>query len=202
MTTFNMEHFDLISYFILNTGDSRVNMDPLTTTIYTMFLRSHNRIASYLMSKYNTWKDEKIFQRARQINVAIYKKIIYKEWIPALLGENALKSVNRISIDNNGQVSNEFATAGIRFYFSMMPGELQIKTNTPVLIGSNVITRIEDTLETMELKNEFYKPRDMNKNNGLETIMEAILKQSAMAMDAAYVDDVIFSNIQLLIFYL
>lgn len=42
--------------------------------------------------------------------------------------------------------------------------------------------------EILEVKNEFYKPRDMRRN--LDMIMNAILNQKAMAMDSGYVDDV------------
>lgn len=45
----------------------------------------------------------------------------------------------------------------------------------------------------LKLKDEFYKPRDLAENEELENIIDAILKQKAMAMDTGYVADV--SNI-------
>lgn len=42
----------------------------------------------------------------------------------------------------------------------------------------------------MEIKNEYYKPRNLGTNNELDVIMDAILTQNSMAMDSAYVDDV------------
>lgn len=44
--------------------------------------------------------------------------------------------------------------------------------------------------EILELKNEFYKPRDLGRANELDRIQAAILQQNAMAMDSGYVDDV------------
>lgn len=42
----------------------------------------------------------------------------------------------------------------------------------------------------MRLKDEFYKPRDLSEDDELENIVDAVLKQKAMAMDTGYVADV------------
>lgn len=42
----------------------------------------------------------------------------------------------------------------------------------------------------LKLKEEFYKPRDLAEDDELENIIDAILKQKAMAMDTGYVADV------------
>lgn len=111
-------------------GDSRVNINPYVTTMYTIFLRSHNQIARALAHTNRSWKDEKIFRRARLINAGIYNKIIFEEWLPIVLGADVSNRINTesfLNVTKNGQVSNEFATAGIRFYYSMMPGDLEMK---------------------------------------------------------------------------
>lgn len=42
----------------------------------------------------------------------------------------------------------------------------------------------------LKLKEEYYKPRDLGEYDELENIIDAILKQKAMAMDTGYVADV------------
>lgn len=42
----------------------------------------------------------------------------------------------------------------------------------------------------LKLKEEYYKPRDLGEDDELENIIDAILKQKAMAMDTGYVADV------------
>lgn len=42
----------------------------------------------------------------------------------------------------------------------------------------------------LKLKDEYYKPRDLSEDDELENIIDAILKQKAMAMDTGYVADV------------
>lgn len=44
----------------------------------------------------------------------------------------------------------------------------------------------------LKLKEEYYKPRDLAEDEELENILDAILKQKAMAMDTGYVADVRF----------
>lgn len=112
-------------------GDTRVNSNPYVTVLYTIFLRSHNNIAKQLKVLNEKWSDEKLYQTARKINIEIYQRIVYEEWMKIVLGENVANSINnenfRATTDKeNDGVSNEFATAAIRFYNSMMPGDVFI----------------------------------------------------------------------------
>lgn len=43
----------------------------------------------------------------------------------------------------------------------------------------------------LKLKDEYYKPRDLGEDDELEIILDAILKQKAMAMDTGYVADLV-----------
>lgn len=126
-------------------GDSRVNVNPYVTTLYTIFLRSHNRIAQQLHKEHPTWTDAQLFAYARRINTGIYQKVVYQEWLNVVLGVTAAANINTSPIDtclNDGMVSNEFATAGIRFYYSMMPGDLKTTKDVNYFIRqSNIIIR-------------------------------------------------------------
>lgn len=125
-------------------GDSRVNINPYATTLYTIFLRSHNQIALRIAKGKQAWKDERIFQAARKINTAIYQKIVFNEWANVVLGnvEAALIRMEDFSAKfkkSYRAVSNEFATAGIRFYYSMMPGELKTTKDVQYFVRQNNI---------------------------------------------------------------
>lgn len=126
-------------------GDSRVNVNPYVTTLYTIFLRSHNRVAKQLQSDYPTWTDERLFAYARRINIGIYQKVVYQEWLNVVLGAVAAANINGSPTDtclHDGMVSNEFAAAGIRFYYSMMPGDLKTTKDVNYFIRqSNIIIR-------------------------------------------------------------
>lgn len=128
-------------------GDSRVNINPYATTLYTIFLRAHNLIARRIAKAKASWKDERIFQAARQFNTAIYQKIIYNEWANVVIGEPEAALIRMEDFSPKFKktyraVSNEFATAGIRFYYSMMPGELRTTRDVQYFVRqSNIVIR-------------------------------------------------------------
>lgn len=135
-------HNTTIDTVCYRSGDSRVNANPYVTTLYTIFLRSHNRIANELRKSQNgSWNDERLFQTARRINIAIYQKIIYEDWTTVVLGNSGATGLNT-QYEDDEAVSNEFATAGIRFYYSMMPGDLRTTKDVSYFVRQhNIIIR-------------------------------------------------------------
>lgn len=109
---------------------------------------------------------------ARKVNIKIYQKIAH-EWAETIFG-----SSNQIAPSNvkEQRVSNEFATAAIRFYNSMMPGEI----SNPAQTGKYSSFDVEDL---------FYKPKDLRKKEYFNHLVNSVLQQNAMSMDTSYVDD-------------
>lgn len=134
-------HNTTIDTVCYRSGDSRVNVNPYVTTLYTLFLRSHNRIAKRLRKDHPTWTDSELFTHARHINAGIYQKIIYGEWLNVVLGNIDAAAINTESniCNSDERVSNEFATAGIRFYYSMMPGDLKTTKDVSYFVRQNNI---------------------------------------------------------------
>ena len=69
-------------------GDFRVNEQLNLIVLHTLFMREHNRLAEKLAELNPGWEDERLFQKARKINVAQYQHIVYKEWLPIILGRS------------------------------------------------------------------------------------------------------------------
>lgn len=166
-------------------GDSRVNYSPYMILQHLIFQKSHNRIADQLKTLNPQWTDTKLLETARRINRAIFQKITYEEWLPMVVGHN---QALRIRSNNNADqvtavrgVSNEFATAAIRFYESMLPGDLFEMTKTSQ----------QQPKKLFELRDTFYQPQTLNWTQEFRTkIVESTLAQKAMALDASFVDDV------------
>ena len=72
-------------------GDFRVNEQLNLIVLHTLFMREHNRIATKLASMNPRWSDERIYQEARKINIAQYQHIIFKEWLPIIIGESFVR---------------------------------------------------------------------------------------------------------------
>ncbi|VDM79330.1 unnamed protein product, partial [Strongylus vulgaris] len=106
-------------------GDERSNEQPGLTVIHTLLLREHNRIASQLRRINNFWTDEQLFQEARRINIAKIQHVIFKEWLPVVLGCEAMakydlmpkKSGYFTGYDSHcdPSISQEMSTAAFRF---------------------------------------------------------------------------------------
>ncbi len=54
-------------------GETRTNENLGLVSMQTLFLREHNRIAKNLASINPSWDDERTFQEARKILIAIYQ---------------------------------------------------------------------------------------------------------------------------------
>ena len=72
-------------------GDTRTNDGVSLITFHTLFVREHNRLAEKLAELNPTWDDERLFQKARKINIAQYQHIVYKEFLPLLIGMSTIQ---------------------------------------------------------------------------------------------------------------
>ena len=158
--------------------DVRVNYSPYMILQYSIFQKSHNKIAEQLKELNPQWTDDELFNAAKRINQAIFQKITYEEWLPMVVGHRM-----GIKIRTNDEppttirgVSNEFATAAVRFYTSMMPGDLY---------------EFPSQRKVFELRETFYQTQAINWTREMEAkIVASTLLQKAMALDTSYVDDV------------
>jgi hypothetical protein len=106
-------------------GDPRTEDNVMLTSIQTIFLREHNRIARELQNQHPDWSSDDLYETARKINIAVYNNIIYDEYLPALLGTELAKLYNLLPQPKGyfygynpqiyPQVINEFATAAFRY---------------------------------------------------------------------------------------
>lgn len=182
-------------------GDSRVNANPLVTTLYTIFLRSHNKVAQKLKRMNPKWNDTQLFTVTKEINIAIYQKFIYNDWASVVLGKRMALEIRSKNNDHDSKkyksdkVSNEFGSAAVKFYNTMLPGNLLSHHDDPTRLLSHTSENIVDAVdgvsrhELLKLQDSFYKPRDLGKHHLLDQLMNAILRQHSMQMDSSYVDD-------------
>lgn len=71
-------------------GDTRASEQPGLAALHTLLMREHNRATKILKSLNPHWTDEQLFQNGRRIVSAINQHITYNEWLPRVLGWNAI----------------------------------------------------------------------------------------------------------------
>ncbi|GIX99517.1 peroxidase [Caerostris darwini] len=107
-------------------GDIRVNQHSTLTSLQTLFVREHNRIATILKILNPHWDDERLYQESRKINIAQLQSITYGEYLPYLLGPSLMEQFNLTVLpgsegtqyDSSVRLGmwNEFATAVFRLH--------------------------------------------------------------------------------------
>ncbi|XP_028417594.1 eosinophil peroxidase-like [Dendronephthya gigantea] len=95
-------------------GDSRTNEQLVLTSMHTLFVREHNRIARALGRLNPGWDGEKIYQETRKIVGAVLQKITYQDFLPIIIG-NTLPRYRGYNPNVNPDLLNAFSTAAFRF---------------------------------------------------------------------------------------
>lgn len=67
-------------------GEGRANENLGLTSLHTLFMREHNRVATELARVNPLWDDQTLFSEARKITIAQYQHITYNEWLPSVIG--------------------------------------------------------------------------------------------------------------------
>jgi peroxidase len=106
-------------------GDIRANENIELTALHVVFLREHNRLAGRIAAANPGLGDEEIYQRARRIVGAELQAITYNEWLPALLGQNALRPYADYDPAVNPGVANEFSTAALRIGHTLLGDDVE-----------------------------------------------------------------------------
>jgi hypothetical protein len=107
------------------TGDVRGNENIELTAMQTLFVRNHNRIAAELQAANPSWTDEQLYQEARKLNIAEEEMITYTEWIPAVLGPDALPEYQGYDPGSNASIATEFSTVAFRFGHSLLSSNIE-----------------------------------------------------------------------------
>ncbi|MEM9541576.1 MAG: peroxidase family protein [Cyanobacteria bacterium P01_E01_bin.42] len=161
-------------------GDVRANENSALLSIHTLFVREHNRLAETLANAHPNWTDEQVFQRARQINVAQYQAIIYREYLPALLGENTLPTYNGYNAAIDPGISRTFSTAAYRLGHTQLSSEIQRLTPDGSEIPEGHLT----------LSDVFFQPSATIEEAGIDPILRGVASSSSQRVDNQLIDDV------------
>ncbi len=159
-------------------GDVRANEQIALTAMHTLFVREHNRLCNEIAAANPGLTDEEIYQRVRKIIGAQMQVITYTEFLPLLLGPDAIPPYAGYDPGVNPGISNEFSTAAYRYGHSQLsPQLLRVKKQ-----GKEK--------EPVSLKDAFFSPKLVTKGGGIASLLRGLATQQAQEVDNKVVDGV------------
>ena len=143
---------------VVTAGDVRARDMPGLAAMHTLWMREHNRIATEIKALAKIpLNDEDIFQSARRILVAEMQSVVFSEYLPVVLGEQAMikyglqlpTEFSTYRNDVDPSITNAFATAAYRwgrftisshrcllaFFITVYMEDISIHGQTQVLLG-------------------------------------------------------------------
>lgn len=160
-------------------GDRRANENLALTSLQTLFFREHNRLVEDLATRHPEAGDEELYQAARKVVGAQIQKITYDEFLPSLLGEDALPAYEGYKPETDSSIHNIFASAAFRM------GHSQV---------GRAIRRIEENGDEIEhghlcLRAGFHQAPRLVSEGGVDPILRGLSEYLQEQTDLKVVDD-------------
>lgn len=165
------------SYFLA--GDIRANEQVGLTAMHTLFVREHNRRAQMIADARPELSGNEIYEHARAFVAAEMQAITFNEFLPKLLGEDAIPRYQGYREHVNAGIANLFATAAYRVGHTMLSTEvLRLEADGLVSEEGN-----------LDLASAFFSPVEIQ-DNGIDSILRGLASQQAQEIDVFIIDDV------------
>lgn len=161
-------------------GDVRVNENVVLTSMHTLFVREHNYWVDQLKAKHPHLTGDQLYQYAKAIVEAEIQHITYDEFLPALLGKNAMSAYAGYNASIDPRIATEFATAAFRVGHTMLSSDIfRIQENG-----------IESDYGHLTLQQAFFRPDMIMNQGGIDDILRGVSASYAQDIDAFIIDDV------------
>uniref|UniRef100_H2Z324 NAD(P)H oxidase (H2O2-forming) n=1 Tax=Ciona savignyi TaxID=51511 RepID=H2Z324_CIOSA len=105
-------------------GNPRGNENPFLLAFGMLWFRHHNWLARYLRDQHGNWSDEKVYNEARVLNIAVHQKIIMYDWLPLFLGEcSGILGLNGTCYKSaiHPGITHVFQSAAMRIGHTLVP---------------------------------------------------------------------------------
>jgi hypothetical protein len=168
-------------------GDARAGENIALNAMHALFAREHNRLVDALRPEMaetlpdlsDDALDEVVFQEARARVEAILQAITYNDFLPKLVGEDAIAAYRGYDPDVDPQVSVEFTTAVFRLGHTML---------SPTLARMNEAGE-ETAGGDVSLRDAFFAPEKLAEE-GVDPLFRGLSSTFAQEIDTFVVEDV------------
>jgi len=110
-------------------GDVRAQENPDLTALQTLFVREHNYQVDQLHNEHPNWSGDKLYEMAKAITTAEMVNITYSEFLPHLLGKDAIDPYHGYDPTVDARITEEFEGAAYRFGHSIVSDEISATSN-------------------------------------------------------------------------
>ena len=159
-------------------GDVRANEQLGLTSMHTLFVREHNRIADSLGGLGLT--GDEIYELARAEVGALIQRITFNEFLPLLLGPAGMPAYGGYDNTCDAGIANFFSTGAYRFGHSMLAETLLRRgpDGAPIATGD------------LPLKSAFFAPWRIGAEGGIDPVLRGLAMEPSQAIDPFVVDGV------------
>lgn len=157
-------------------GDLRVNEQIGLIAMHTLFVREHNRLADVITAENGDLSGDEIYELARKIVGAVIQNVTYREFLPFLLGPDALGTYEGYDADVDATIASEFSAASYRVGHTLLSSNLHL---------------LDDDGESSHvgLRDAFFRPAFYD-DHDIAEVLRGFATQQAQNVDALVIDDV------------
>jgi peroxidase len=161
-------------------GDVRAGENQALLSLHAVFAREHNRLVDELAERDPTLTDDELYQAARMRVEALVQAVTYNEYLPMLVGPNALSEYRGFDSSVDPGISIEFATAVFRLGHSQVSPEIQrLLANGQTIEAGHLALR--DAFGA--------SPAEVAANGGIDPILRGLGDGISQQLDNQIVDD-------------
>jgi hypothetical protein len=161
-------------------GDIRAAENTALTSVQTLFAREHNRLVDVLANEDPSLTEDELFAAARMRVEAQVQAITYNEWLPLLVGEDALDRYSGYDPDVDPGISLEFSTAAFRFGHSLLSADIERLEED----GSDI------SAGALSLREAFGNAGAISAEGGIDPLLRGLAGSPAQELDTHVVEDV------------
>ena len=164
-------------------GDARANIQPGLLALHTLWLREHNAVADAARLRLQhrpELSDEMLFQVARRVVVAELQAVTFTQYLPALLGADAIPPYAGYRPEVDASISTEFSTAAFRFGHSQVHDDLLLVMADGATPGA------------LLLNESYFRARELlsSLEGGVDPLLRGMVGRPARAVDLRSADGV------------
>ncbi|XP_022162140.1 peroxidase-like [Myzus persicae] len=169
-------------------GDIRVNQHPNIAVATISLLRIHNKLCDDFVEMNPEWDDERIYQEARRLLIAMYQHVVYYEFVPGLVGKDYARANKLLPLEKgynmdydqflNPTTMTSFTGAAYRSLHSEIQGYFDL------------VNEARNVTSKLRLGDFFQRTDIVQKKDNYDSFIRGLLSQIAQEQDQYYTSEV------------